>query len=322
MNWIDGFFRQSPRSVDNLPSTEAPSDQHREIRNVSRYEQLWRARRADRLVIFVHGFGGHYKKTWGGLPDFLAADPQFSQTDIYLFGFESGLLRYFVAPLDALGHRLRTVLIAQAARRYRSIAIVAHSMGGLVVKEAVASALLSGDAHKIRALRQVLFCSTPHLGEVKATALAILGAHLGQLSALRNEIVYTHGVWQNRIRYSPPQDDDIVHERYTARIRVTNLWGLSDWVVSRDNAAVLVSDQQVVTLPGTHRSMVKPSSSHDDVYSTIASLLIRRDTHRSGILPSERVLSTSRQLRDSSLHIASTQAIPEKYESLCGKLTQ
>ena len=288
--------------------------------NLGEFEQLRSTPGAERLIVFVHGFGGHYQKTWGNLPDYLEADPRFATADIYLFGFRSGLFRYFAAPLDALGQRLRTVLLFEQADRYSSINVIAHSMGGLVLKEAVASALLSGEGHRLRPLKHVVFCSTPHLGEVKATALAVLGTHLGQLRALRSELIDTHRVWQSRVNYIVRADDDIVHERYTAQIRITNVWALSDLVVSRANASALTSDRDVVTVAGSHTSMTKPSGAQDHVYRSISQLLEAGEEYPDRALPSERVMTTSLTLGDPTLHIADTQSIPEKYESLCRKL--
>jgi pimeloyl-ACP methyl ester carboxylesterase len=288
--------------------------------NLGQYEQLRAVSGAERLIVFVHGFGGHYQKTWGDLPDYLGDDPRFLAADIYLFGFRTGLFRYFAAPLDALGQRLRTVLLVEQWGQYGSITVIAHSMGGLVVKEAVASALLSGQAHRLRPLKHVVFCSTPHLGEVKATALAVLGTHLGQLRALRNELIDTHRIWQSRVNYIARADDDIVHERYTAQIRITNVWALSDLVVSRANASALTSDRDVVTVAGSHTSMTKPIGAHDHVYQTISQLLQAGEGYPDRALPSERMITTSLTLGDPALQITDTQSIPDKYESLCRKL--
>jgi pimeloyl-ACP methyl ester carboxylesterase len=307
--------------TDLSPTNEVLNDvPQRTTTNLGQYEQLRAVSGAERLIVFVHGFGGHYQKTWGNLPDYIGADPRFATTDIYLFGFRTGVFRYFAAPLDALGQRLRTVLLVERGGQYGSVTVIAHSMGGLVLKEAVASALLSGDAHRLRPLKHVVFCSTPHLGEVKATALALLGTHLGQLRALRSELIDTHRVWQSRVNYIARTDDDIVHERYTAQIRITNVWGLSDSVVSRANASALTSDRDVVTVAGSHKSMTKPIGANDHVYRTVSQLLQAGEGYPDRALPSERMIATSLTLEDPALHIADTPSIPEKYESLCRKL--
>ena len=71
------------------------------------HEELRFLPSSDTLVVFVHGLGGDYRKTWGQLPDFLCDDSRFTKTDVYLFGYKTGLARFFVPPLDALGERLR-----------------------------------------------------------------------------------------------------------------------------------------------------------------------------------------------------------------------
>lgn len=294
----------------------------RTISTLGQYEQLRSVPGAERLILFVHGFGGDYQKTWGNLPDYLGADPRFATANIYLFGYRTGAFRYFAAPLDALGQRLRTVLLVEQAGQHSAVTVIAHSMGGLVLKEAVAAALLSGDAHRLRPLRHVVFCSTPHLGEVKATAIARLGTHLAELRGLRAQLIDTHRVWQSRVNHVARADDDIAHERYTAQIRITNVWALSDWVVSRANASALTSDRDVVTVAGSHTSMIKPASAHDNVYRTISQLLQASEGYPDRALPSERIITTSLTLDDPSLHIANTHSIPDKYQSLCRKLSR
>jgi pimeloyl-ACP methyl ester carboxylesterase len=291
----------------------------RKVYDLGQYEQIRSVQGAERLILFVHGFGGNYQRTWGSLPDYLAADPRFQDANIYLFGFRTGLLRYFAAPIAALAQRLKTILLFEQAG-YGAVTAIAHSMGGLVLKEAVASALLTGDSNRLKPLRHVVFCSTPHLGEVKATALAAMGTHFAELRALRSQLIETHGVWQTRVRHVAGADDDIVHERYTARMRVTNVWALSDWIVSRANASALTSDRDVVTVAGSHTSMVKPVNSEDNVYLTISQLLETDEGYPNRASPSERMMTTSLTLTDPTLHISDTQSIPDKYQSLCRRL--
>ena len=44
-------------------------------------------------VVFVHGLGGHFRKTWKMFPELLASDPDLPKLDIFLWGYDSGVLK-------------------------------------------------------------------------------------------------------------------------------------------------------------------------------------------------------------------------------------
>jgi pimeloyl-ACP methyl ester carboxylesterase len=286
---------------------------------LSKHEELLSVREATHLVLFVHGLGGKHWRSWGRLPAYLADDPRFAHVDIYLFGFSSGFFNYFASPLESLGQRLRTILV-QETDKYSSVCVVAHSMGGLVVKHAVADALLAGEAYRLRHLKHAVFCSTPHLGEVKASALALLGTHVAELRALRPQILHSHRIWQSRVNSPSATANDIVHERYAACVRVTNVWGDSDWVVSRENACALSSDEQVITVSGSHFSMIKPASNDDARYRTLSRLFVTGAGHHGAAMPSERMINRSQHLADPALRIIDTKSMPTTFEKICDRL--
>src|SRR5688500_18895084 len=116
---------------------------HRITKRVGEFEEFRSVPSPAAVVVFVHGVTGDYRRTWASFPDFVCADERFDTTDIYLFGYRTGLLRYFDPDLDAIGERLRTVLLTELPP-YQSVTIVAHSMGGLITREAVASVLMNG----------------------------------------------------------------------------------------------------------------------------------------------------------------------------------
>lgn len=123
----------------------------------------------DSALIFLHGFTGNYRKTWGDFPIFLIAHPDLTDWDVISIQFTSNLfipeLRglWKAAPdiqklADTLATRIRT-----AFGSYRRIAFVAHSMGGLVVRRA----LLDCETTRRKTSHLFLF-GTPSNGLVKA----------------------------------------------------------------------------------------------------------------------------------------------------------
>ena len=125
-------------------------------------------------IVFVHGFTGDWKKTWGRIPEFLAADRKLKGWDLFGFGYESrrrfDLLGLWSADaaLPEIATKLYTTLSIDVPKgKYKAIALVAHSMGGLVVQEAVTT---HADL-RTRTTHLILFGS-PSAGLAKADILA------------------------------------------------------------------------------------------------------------------------------------------------------
>jgi len=156
-------------------------------------------------VIFVHGLQGHPQKTWqahtespagkrsffslgkrkrgecGELSDtvFWPADilpDDYTNVRILTYGYDSNVSRYFKGPtnklnLSQLGEGFLNRVAGerrQAKASGRPIVFVAHSLGGLLVKEAlVESKKQRPDSHKIdvyKSTQGIVFFGTPHKG--------------------------------------------------------------------------------------------------------------------------------------------------------------
>lgn len=96
-----------------------------------------------KALIFIHGFCGSPHQTFGMFPAFLAGNPALYDWDIYCFGYATGL-----APdvsgiwssdpdITALAVSFSTAVSVGAFARYAELAVVAHSMGGLVCQRAL-----------------------------------------------------------------------------------------------------------------------------------------------------------------------------------------
>ena len=121
----------------------------------------------ERAVVFLHGFSGNRDDTWDRLPGLLGT--VVADWDIYTLGyattFRPDILGVWSADPDL--PILATMLTTQASidplKRYRSLALVAHSMGGLVVQRA----LVDDPGLADRTEKVVLF-GTPSAGLRKA----------------------------------------------------------------------------------------------------------------------------------------------------------
>src|SRR5689334_15736618 len=103
----------------------------------------FRNQRGKAAIVFVHGFSGDAEKTWGEFTRFLMQEPRLSSWDVYGLGYSTSLRidvpRLWAAnpDLTVLSLSLRSALSAPPLSTYGSIALVAHSMGGLVAQHAM-----------------------------------------------------------------------------------------------------------------------------------------------------------------------------------------
>jgi pimeloyl-ACP methyl ester carboxylesterase len=118
-------------------------------------------------IVFVHGFSGDLRGTWGKIPALLESSGRLPGWDLFGFGYSSrkrfDLLGLWSADpaLEQIAEKLTTTLELEA-KNYR-FAFVAHSMGGLVVQRALAmqTELRNRTTH-------VILFGTPSGGLVKA----------------------------------------------------------------------------------------------------------------------------------------------------------
>jgi len=135
----------------------------------------------DVALVFVHGFTGDLKGTWGKIPDFLQTEPGLSGWDLFGFGYRSKR-RFDILNLWSADARLEELAIelysTPKLRRYQRLAFVAHSMGGLVVQRALVKyeGLLNRTSH-------VVLFGTPSKGLVKARLLSFLKRQIRNMSA-------------------------------------------------------------------------------------------------------------------------------------------
>jgi len=113
-------------------------------------------------LVLVHGWNGG-ETTWP-VPERLIKLEELLRRDIYLFTYRTGIFANRYPPLEVLEEQLDRYLAP-----YAQVDIVAHSMGGLLVRQYLAH-------HQEHAVRRVLFLATPHFGTNAAQVLVQLGS--------------------------------------------------------------------------------------------------------------------------------------------------
>lgn len=109
--------------------------------NSTRY--LSRTKNPGTLVVFIHGFSGVSLETWMSFPDMLRNEPYLSGSDLYFYGYDSlkgqvfDQSRELYAFLKRYCDRRKTI-------PYEKILLVAHSLGAVITRYALISAIGDG----------------------------------------------------------------------------------------------------------------------------------------------------------------------------------
>lgn len=131
-----------------------------------------RNKRADAAIVLIHGFGGDATVTWGKFPELLAADPSLRGWDVFSIGYSTCLTLdvqgiWAADPeIITLGGLLDSAAVAPPLDHYRSLAFVAHSMGGLLLQQALVTT-----PDLVKRTEAVLLFGTPSAGLVKARGI-------------------------------------------------------------------------------------------------------------------------------------------------------
>ena len=204
-----------------------------------------------RAVIFIHGFSGAADATFGMLPAFLAGNPKLYDWDIYCFGYPTSLSPDISGvwsadpPLDTLAGYLQTQITTTRFARYDELALVAHSMGGLIVQRA---ALDGGIAER---LSHILLFGTPSNGLRKAG--------WGKLFKRQVRDIETDGVFITRLRKDWQATFGSERPFFFRAVA-----GLRDEFVPRESSVDLFPAELRAFAEGNHIEMVKPATIDSD----------------------------------------------------------
>ena len=197
----------------------------------------------ERAVVFLHGFSGDRDDTWDRLPGLLGTIV--ADLDIYTLGyattFRPDLLGVWSADPDLpiLATMLKTQARIDPLRRYKSLALVAHSMGGLVVQRA-----LVDDPELAERTDKVVLFGTPSAGLRKASWVVFWKRQLRNMAKGSEFITALRQDWDARFKPEPGFDLMVVAgER-------------DQFVPPKSSLAPFPRHVQYV-VPGDHLSMVR-----------------------------------------------------------------
>jgi pimeloyl-ACP methyl ester carboxylesterase len=203
-----------------------------------------------KLLLFIHGWEGDSQSTWMRFPTLACQDSRFADVDVLAVDYPTFISRRNLN-LAQLSEWLNAHLDFGETGKYQRVAIVAHSMGGLVSREIV---ILRSLNESQKAIVVVVEIASPHLGAQPAkvaSALGISSPLADEMSRGSSFLTTLQTQWQ-QIKTRPKT------QCYTSP---------QDEVVSEDSAT-FQCDGFLSYPQWGHREMVKPESRTDDRYST------------------------------------------------------
>jgi tetratricopeptide (TPR) repeat protein len=211
-------------------------------------------------IVFVHGFTGDVQKTWGDIPKLLHDQTKLGGWDLAGFGYQSKR-RFDIVNLwsaDASLEEISTELNAALdLSPYEKTALVAHSMGGLIVQRALVK------YPKLRArVSQVILFGTPSRGLVKATLVSWLKQQTRNMSAT--------GPFVQSLREDWTKLD--AEQKLPPLVAVA---GETDQFVPPDSSLEPFPEEMRRVIPGNHLTMLDASSVGDACVQIILQTLTR-----------------------------------------------
>ena len=212
------------------------------------------------IICFIHGFCGDPESTFSPLPDFIVKEEELNGWDIISIGYASNLM-----PNIGKGIWSADPDINQVTRyletnlniifdNYDRVALIGHSMGGLVIQRAL---LNMTDIHKVT---HVLFYGTPSAGLRKAwfvrwfkNTVSDMDYHGEFIKNLRKE-------WNNKFAEEYP-------------FRFATIAGESDEFVPVVSSLEPFPEKYRSYTSGNHVTMVKPGIENDTSFQILKSVL-------------------------------------------------
>ena len=165
----------------------------------------YRNEKKDAALVFIHGFGQSSQNTWGRFVDLLAEDERTKDWDIFLVGYTTNMMMDVAGlwaaspPIDRLARFLHTVTSSPPLDRYKSLALVAHSMGGLIIQRSLV------DFEDLRRrVNHVVFYGTPSGGLKKAGLAAKWKRQIRDMAKDSSFISDLRQRWQQVLTDNPP----------------------------------------------------------------------------------------------------------------------
>ncbi|MBT8272379.1 MAG: caspase family protein, partial [Bacteroidia bacterium] len=222
----------------------------------------WRDDGADNLILFLHGFSGEASDTFGDIPNMLMEEDDIKGWDLRPLGYSQ-----FVKPelgkevwagiydIERIADEL-SVSVVFKFKEYSRIAIVAHSLGGLVAQKAI---LKLKPEHRERISHLIMF-GTPSNGIDAQLLEKTWNKKYSEMSSEGEFITSVRSAWTETFQDGTP-----------FKIKVAA--STSDEYVHYSSCFTGFDEDDCVLIDGDHLRMVKPQSKDAPCYEMIIKTL-------------------------------------------------
>jgi pimeloyl-ACP methyl ester carboxylesterase len=221
---------------------------------------------ATSALLFVHGFTGDSRQTWQEFPRILGTEEDLGGWDLFSLGYNTSFLPgtrgiWGADPeIPILATHFKTQLGITPLSTYRSLAIAAHSMGGLLVQRA-----LVDDLSVASRLKHLFLFGTPSAGLKKAAIFErLLGVFVGV--QIRNMAADGEFVTDLRARWLASFGTDPPFALFA-------IAGDRDQFVPPASSLAPFTPKYHRVIVGDHLSMVKPKDNSAESVRLILSAL-------------------------------------------------
>lgn len=224
--------------------------------------ESWEREDGNNLLLFVHGFSGESKDTFGNIPKMLQSDSNFDGWAMKPLGYSPIVQPKLgkdiwgaILDVDKIAGFLKTS-IQYKFSKYNRIAIVAHSLGGLVAQKAILD-LETEDRNRIS---HFIMFGTPSNGIPSDILTKQWNTKYSEMSSEGDFITYLRKKW-----------DQTFNDKYPFKLKVAA--SLEDEYVTVESCHKPFGKEHREFVSKKHLMMVKPKDDKDDAYSLILNTL-------------------------------------------------
>lgn len=229
------------------------------VQQIVKHDQKRRA-----AIIYVHGFSGEGRSTWSDIWPSIKRDQRMDSWDQWLITYPSHVwpdlfkgLWSADAEIDKLALMLSTAITKTDLQIYESIVLVSHSMGGLVVQQALLKDKeLEDKAHA------VVFLGTPSGGLVKAGNINSVWRkrQFRDMNIGSDFITQLRSEWDAKFKDKRP-------------FKLLAVAGSNDEFVPGESSLGPFPEECCAVVTGNHTGMIHPAESDIAVSSLIVSCI-------------------------------------------------
>ncbi|KAL2121800.1 hypothetical protein VTJ04DRAFT_2255 [Mycothermus thermophilus] len=256
-------------------------------------------------ICFIHGLNGHRERTWSAVNQHGDQPPepwpktllpeQLPRARILAYGYDA----YVIAPegpsasVNLLDHAKKFLNRLSNKRQQnnessRPIILVAHSLGGLVSKQAIILSRSSPEAHfrqLFESFRGIAFMGTPHKGSWMASGAKLLAITVDLVKSTNRSLLDVLKTDSQLLEAVHVQFLDIVRDIRDSGRRFDITCFFEELPVPKLNKIVVPKESATIDgypsfgIHSDHRDMVRFSSVDDDGFQSLVGELTRWSSH-------------------------------------------